>query len=277
MPVLRIGDIELYHEYRGNGPRLLVLWGTGADLRRPLSNFDRQLAGQFAVLTLDQRGMGRSGKPDRPYTMADYADDARGLLDAAGWDRVPVLGYSFGGMVAQELALRCPERVERLVLMSTTAGGAGGSSFPMHELADLPDEQRAARFLELSDTRRTKQWQSTHPVLWHQLLDDALASMRLGADDPARQTGSARQLEARRHHDTWNRLPQLRLPVSVFAGRHDGVAPPDAQQQLAGRIPGAVYRDFDGGHLFVLQDPAATGAVIDALSTRNRECLPVGA
>lgn len=271
MPVVRVGDIDLYHEYRGTGPRLLRLWGTGADLRRPPTAFDRMLSEHFTVLAFDQRGMGRSGKPDRTCSMADYAKDALGLLDAAGWVRVPVLAYSFGGMVAQELALRNPERVERLVLMSTTAGGAGGSSFPIHELAKLPDEARARRFLELSDTRRTKQWQAENPELWQQLLDDTLAGMRLGAEDPGYRTGSTRQLEARRRHDTWDQLPQLALRVSVFAGRHDGIAPPDAQRRLAGRIPNARFRVFEGGHLFMVQDALAGPTVVDALSPDDEE------
>ena len=276
MPVVRVGDIELYYEYRGKGPRLLRLWGTGADLRRPLTAFDRRLAEHFTILALDQRGMGRSGKPDRPCSMADYANDALGLLDAAGWGPIPVLGYSFGGMVALELALRHPDRVERLVLMSTTAGGAGGSSFPMHELADLPDEARARRFLELSDTRRTRQWQTKNPELWQQLLDDSIATMQLSATNPGHRAGSTRQLEARRQHDTWERLPQLQLPVSVFTGRHDGIAPPDAQRRLAGRIPNAGFHVFEGGHLFVLQDPAAPQAVIDALSLHDDGRLAAG-
>lgn len=276
MPIVRVGDIDLYYEYRGKGPRLLRLWGTGADLRRPLTAFDRRLAEHFTILTLDQRGMGRSGKPDRPCSMADYADDALGLLDAAGWGPTPVLGYSFGGMVAQELALRYPDRVERLVLMSTTAGGAGGSSFPLHKLAGLPDAARVRRFLEQADIRRTGSWQAENPELWQQLLDDTLAGIQLGAADPAHRTGSRRQLEARRQHDTWERLPQLQLPVSVFAGRHDGIAPPEAQRRLAGRIPNAAFHIFEGGHLFVLQDPAAPQAVIDALSGNSEGQLAAG-
>jgi 3-oxoadipate enol-lactonase len=266
MPFATVRDIEICYDLGGAGPPLLKIWGTGGDLRRPPTDFDRRLTDNFTVLAFDQRGMGRSGKPDQPCTMADYADDAAGLLDAVGWERAAVLGYSFGGMVAQELALRHPARVERLVLMSTSAGGAGGSSFPMHELAELPDEQRVRRFLELADRRRTPQWQLANPALWQSLVDDGLAALRLGADDPAMRSGSLRQLAARRQHDTWQRLPGLRMPVSVFAGRYDAIATPEVQRALAVRIPGAAFQDFAGGHLFFVQDPSAAPVIADALS-----------
>jgi 3-oxoadipate enol-lactonase len=266
MPIARVRDIDICYELAGSGPRLLKIWGTGGDLRRPLTDFDRLLAAHFTVLAFDQRGMGRSGKPARDYTMADYADDAAGIMAVLGWDRAAVLGYSFGGMVAQQLALRHPARVERLVLMSTSAGGAGGSSYPLHELADLDDEQRVRRFLELADSRRTPHWQAAHAALWQSLVDDGMAMLRLGADDPAWRAGSLRQLGARRGHDTWDRLPELKMPVSVFAGRYDSIAAPQAQRRMAEHIPGAAYREFNGGHLFFVQDPSAAEVIVAALA-----------
>lgn len=266
MPFIGVRDIQVCYEIAGSGPRLLKIWGTGGDLRRPVTEFDRRLAENFMVLSFDQRGMGRSGKPVRDYSMADYADDAAGLMTALDWEDAAVLGYSFGGMVAQELALRHAARVSRLVLMSTSAGGAGGISYPMHELAELEDEARVKRFLELADNRRTPQWQEAHATLWQNLVSDGLAALRQGDDDPASRSGAARQMAARRGHDTWERLPGLRMPVSVFAGRHDAIAPSEVQRRLAARIPGASYRDFDGGHLFFVQDPAATPVVLGALA-----------
>jgi 3-oxoadipate enol-lactonase len=201
--------------------------------------------------------------------MADYADDAAGLMAALGWDSAAVLGYSFGGMVAQEFALRHPDRVERLVLMSTSAGGAGGTSYPLHELADLDDEQRVRRFLELADSRRTPQWQLEHAALWQSLIDDGMAALHLGADDPMQRTGSLGQLGARRGHDTWQRLTELKMPVNVYAGRYDTIATPKVQRRLAEQIPGAGYREFEGGHLFFVQDPGAAPVIADALGASS--------
>jgi 3-oxoadipate enol-lactonase len=265
MPVASVRDIEICYEIGGGGPRLLKIWGTSADLRRPPTGFDRYLATRFTVLAFDQRGMGRSGKPERDYTMADYADDAAGLLDAVGWERAAVLGYSFGGMVAQELALRHPGRVARLALVSTSAGGAGGSSYPLHEWAELDDEARVRRFLELADNRRTPQWQLANPALWQSLVDEGMAALQPGANDPALRISRLRQLAARRQHDTWARLPGLRMPVSVFAGRYDALATPEVQLRLASRIAGAGYHEYAGGHPFFVEDRGAAAMIADTL------------
>src|SRR5579862_5540916 len=85
MPTAQIGALELYYERAGSGPPLLFISGTGSDLRNKPNVFDGPLAKSFDVLGYDQRGLGRSSKPDVDYTMADYADDAAALLDALGW------------------------------------------------------------------------------------------------------------------------------------------------------------------------------------------------
>lgn len=266
MPFSTVRGIGLYHEIRGAGRPLLFIGGSGGDLRRPPNAFERRLAQDFKVLMFDQRGMGRSDKPDVAYSMADYAADAAALLDELDWPRCPVLGYSFGGMVAQELALRYPELIERLVLLSTTSGGAGGASYPLHDLADLAPALRAVRLVGLGDTRRDAAWQRGNQTLFDALVGEALADIELGADEADHDAGTRRQLEARRGHDAWERLPSLSLPVSVFGGRYDGLAPPDRQLALAGRIPGADFELFEGGHVFFLQDTTAYAHIRAALS-----------
>ena len=130
MPFVRVGDLEVYYEQGGSGPRLLFISGTGGDLRRRPSVFERPIGPHFEILTYDQRGLGRTSKPDRDYTMAEYAEDAIGLLDAVGWDRCHVMGVSFGGMVAQEIAIRYPGRVDRIVMACSSSGGAGNPECP---------------------------------------------------------------------------------------------------------------------------------------------------
>ena len=264
MPVARVGDIELYYERAGQGSPLLYISGTGGDLRLKPSVFDGPWAGGFELMAYDQRGMGQTSKPDRPYSMADYGDDAAGLMQAAGWDDALVIGVSFGGMVAQELALRHPARVRRLVLACTSPGGAGGSSFAFHEIQHLTGEARARHLIPILDTRHDDAWAAANPADYAQLV--ALGAADPFAHEPGHALGARRQLEARARHDTWDRLDQIRCPVLLAAGRYDGIALPQTQEAMLGRLPDARLRFFEGGHLFALQDPAAIPAMMDFLA-----------
>ncbi len=265
MPFIQAGDIRIYYEMAGQGPRLLFINGTGGDLRNPMGPMQSPLARHFTLLSFDQRGLGRTSKPDGPYTMRGYADDAARLLNAVGWVRCHVLGYSFGGMVAQEFAIRHPHRVDKLVLCVSSPGGAGGASYPLQDLARLGPEERARRGIALADLRRTPAWQASHPDEAARYIAQALAAERAHADEPGWAEGKARQLEARRGHDTYDRLGRIQAPTLVCGGRYDGIALAATQERMAARIPGAELRMFEGGHLFVIQDKAAYPAIIDWL------------
>src|SRR5262249_52137995 len=155
MPVNRVNGVELYWEQRGSGPRLLFCNGSGRslqDARLARLMLDR-LPTSFDLLAWDYRGFGRSAPVMRPYTMADAATEAADLLEIAGWESCRVVGVSFGGMVAQEFAVTYPQRVERLALACTSAGGEGGSSYPLQELLRLPPEERVAAQLKVLDSR----------------------------------------------------------------------------------------------------------------------------
>ena len=257
MPFISVGDIRIYYEIQGKGPRLLVISGTGGDLRRKPSIFESPLAAHFEILAYDQRGLGRTDKPDIPYSMADYAADAAGLLDALGWNGCSVLGISFGGMVAQEFAIRYPSRVKRMVLACSSCGGPGGSSYPLHKLVDLTTREKAVRLIEIMDARRDAAWRKEHPEQYRQLLEQMVQNFSIGADEKGRKMGDRRQLEARKGHDTCSRLSGLTMPVFICGGLYDANCPVKSLEWLHGRIPHAQFELFEGGHLFFLQDPRA--------------------
>ena len=265
VPSIRANGIDIYHEIRGGGPRLLFISGTGGDLRNRPNVFDGPLPQAFEVLAYDQRGLGQSAKPSVSYSMADYADDAAALLDALGWSSVPVMGVSFGGMVAQELALRHPQLVSRMVLACTSSGGQGGASYPLHELEALDEQARAERHLELADTRRHETWRSEHPEKWQALLDMAMAARRGDRD----QGGAARQLDARAGHNTFSRLGDISVPVLLAGGRYDGIAPVANMEALHEQIPDSQLQLYSGGHLFLAQDKTAYPDVIQWLSLKT--------
>ena len=264
MTYVLANGLQFYCEQMGQGPRLLFISGTGSDLRVKPNMFDGPLVKSFEVLGYDQRGLGQSDKPDHPYSMADYADDAAALMVALGWDRAHVMGVSFGGMVAQELAIRHPQKIDRLVLACTSPGGAGGASFPFHQIGHLTGEARARHMIPISDTRRDAAWAAANPDLHAQFI--AMAAADPYAAEPGRAMGAQRQLEARASHNTWERLKEITCPTLVAGGRYDGVALPATQERLAAQIPGAELAMFEGGHMFMIQDRAALKAMIEFLA-----------
>ncbi len=253
MPTARVDGVDLAYELSGTGPRVLFCNGSGGTLdgSRPLLSL---VGRDVELLAFDQRGLGASGPPPAPYGMGRLAADAVGLLDAVGWDAPAVVGMSFGGMVALELAVTAPDRVGRLALLCTSAGGAGGSSYPLHELELLPPGERAAARARLIDDRFDDAWLGSHPH------DRALVDLLAAPDadeDPVVTAGRRAQLEARRHHDVWDRLGSVDCPTLVQSGRFDPIAPPANGAAIAARITGAELELYEGGHAFVAQDPAA--------------------
>ena len=229
---------------------LVVLNGTGSDLRNAPNALAWPIAEHFDVLTYDHRCLGRSVQEPDDYqpTMADFALDALALCDAEGIGEFDVIGVSFGGMVAQEVAIAAPDRVQSLVLCCTSSGGAGGASYPLHEM--YASGKNRLDVLDVWDTRT-----ATDHVLAEQMRAGSRSSP---AEPPA---GLLRQIEARRTHDTWDRLGQITADTLIAYGEHDGVAPPKNSLALASRIPHAETAAFDGGHPFLSQDRTAFAAI----------------
>jgi len=194
--------------------------------------------------------------------MEDYADDTASLLEALGWEKSLVIGVSFGGMVAQEFAIKYQEKIIRLALLCTSSGGEGGASYPLHELSDWPVDKRARKMLEISDIRRNKNWQEENIEKFNALLEMNIRQMEFSQNDPELSMGLKRQLEARISHDTYHRLKNLKIPVGIFGGRYDGIAKPENLENLHKQIPNSTLKMFDGGHLFLIQDPKAFPEII---------------
>ena len=262
MPSAVVNGIELYFERWGQGPRLLFLNGSGSSIATS-ELLIKLFTSDFEVLVHDQRGLGASEIPPGPYSMADYAADAAALLDHIGWERANVVGVSFGGMVAQELAVTHPERIERLALMCTSPGGTGGASYPLHELAGLPEHERAALGTQLLDTRFTPEWLHAHPG--DRALADMMAARRSSEKTAEQLRGETEQLAARSHHDVCDRLSKITCPTLVAGGRFDGIAPPGNGEAIVARVPGAHLKLYDGGHAFFAQDRAALADVLGFL------------
>ena len=235
-------------ESRGDGPPLLLIHGLGY-ARWGWEPVADRLAERFRVLLFDNRGIGESEAPPGPYTAAAMAEDAAQVLDEAGAERAHVVGTSLGGMVAQELALAHPERVDRLVLACTTPGGAGAFPLPQRTLAliaeapSLAPEVALRRFVE------------------NALADDApeelvgrIYAHRLAS--PPDPDGWQAQAAAGASFDALDRIGDIGAPTLILHGTDDGVVDARNAALLAERIPDARVRLFEGrGHLFFWEDP----------------------
>ncbi|HET6683026.1 MAG TPA: alpha/beta hydrolase [Gaiella sp.] len=210
------------------------------------------LAERFEVLLFDNRGIGESDAPPGPYTAAELAADAIGVLDEAGVGRAHVVGTSLGGMVAQELALAHPERIDRLVLACTTPGGPRAHPMPdvtvrlIAEAAGLEPAVALRRFVENALAPATV---VERPELVERIMEHRLRT----AQAPA---AWAAQAGAGAAFDAYDRLGDLRAPVLVQHGSEDVVVDPRNGELLAGLLPDARLEDFEGcGHLFFWEEP----------------------
>jgi 3-oxoadipate enol-lactonase len=263
MGYARLNGIDTYYQVAGSGPRLLFMSGSGmtvAEATPLIAPFTEH----FEVAVMDPRGLGRSALSPGAYTMADLAADATALVDHLEWERFLLMGLSFGGMLAQELAVTIPHRVDRLVLLCTSSGGAGGASFPLETLHAMEPAERGATYPRLLDTRFSPDWLASHDN------DRALIDRALARFDSEHSEGEAAQLAARAGHDVYDRLAKIKCPALVAAGRFDGIAPPDNSRAIAGQIQGADLQLFEGGHLFVVQDPATPTAIMRHLGGTYR-------
>jgi 3-oxoadipate enol-lactonase len=263
MATAHLNGIDVYYEESGEGPNLLFFNGSMSTLEQTRVMVD-VYAGRLHVAAHDQRGLGKTSIPPGPYSMADYAADGIALIDHLGWDTCRVVGTSFGGMVAQEMAVTVPDRIERLALNCTSPGGVGGPSYPLHELRDLGPDAAGALAMKLMDSRFDPEWLATHDV--DRMLVESMASRSVAEPGTERARGEREQMEARKDHDVWDRLPRITCPTLVASGRYDGIAPPANGEAIASQVPGAELRVYEGGHAFFAQDPTAFPEILDFLA-----------
>ncbi len=236
MPSVKVGDLGIYYEASGEGFPVLFIMGLGANLDWWDPRLVQGLSQDFRTIRFDNRGTGRSGNSEEEYTMRLLADDAADLLDALGIARAHVLGISMGGMIAQELALRHPEKVGRLVLASTHCGGS--HAVPPSEEA-LGIMARIAGGASPEETARltvplcfTKEALKENP-------GEVDAWVREVLKAPTSRETLLRQLGAIAGFDTYDRLPTLRVPALVVHGERDILIPPENGSILAKAIPGS--------------------------------------
>jgi pimeloyl-ACP methyl ester carboxylesterase len=255
MPTTRVNGHELHYEQRGDGEPLLLIMGMSGTHLTWGESFLRRLEDDWRVTIYDHRGVGKSARAEPGYSIADLADDAAGLLDELGIDAAHVLGISMGGMVAQELTLRHPERVRTLTLGCTYSGGEG-SALTTPEVG-----QRLFGSMQSGDRElavRTA-WEANVSRRFAE-SDESYATFREAALAlPVAVPVIMGQAQAITGHDTLERLGGIEAPTLVIHGTDDEMLPVANGKLIADRIPGAQLEIMDGiGHLFWVEDPDRT-------------------
>lgn len=250
MPSIPLGTHTAFYEECGSGHPLLLLHGLGSNrlswrhLFGPLS--------RYHVIALDQRDSGDSALGAQPYSIAQVADDAAGVLTALQAAPAYVIGISMGGMVSLELTLRHPELVDKLVLISTTAGGAAHVQ-PRPEAAALlmmdPKIDLETRIRKVYGAIAAPGFAEAHPEAMNQVVETQAAK-------PMSPASYQRQLGACIMHNAVDRLNKINIPTLILHGDLDPLIPYPNGEYLSKHIAGAQFSTYSGvGHLIPLEAP----------------------
>lgn len=240
---------NVYYETQGSGPPLLLLSGTGHDH----TFWDGQLpffAPKFTVITIDNRGVGRTTVPDHDYSLADMADDAAAVLDAEGISSSHVMGYSQGGHIAQELTLRHAEKVSSLGIHHSWA----------RMCPRLRDFQTLRRNLAEKDDRdslvRVSLLTLHAPDYYRNAGDEIDAHRQFLVENSPPCEGWAGQLRACLASNTLDRLDRISAPTLVTTSEFDLTVPPYHSREIADAITGAEFVMLEGsGHVALMETP----------------------
>ncbi len=215
MPYLKVNDINLHYQRTGAGEPLVFFNGLSSDISE-WQGLSLSLSKQYDFIAVDNRGAGRSDKPDVLYTIDMMANDAAGVLDSLGVKNANILGLSMGGRIAVALALSRPDLVKSLVLVSTRM-------------------------------KRTKRHGWTHRM-WLNLFSRSKA--RGSKQYPQPYYAFKRQWEASGSYDATDRLHELHIPTLILHGKDDPLVPLKLAEEMQESIEGSKIMIFGGGHLF---------------------------
>jgi pimeloyl-ACP methyl ester carboxylesterase len=296
MPTARVNEINMAYDVSGQGEPLVLIMGLGGT-RQSWVFQKRPFSKHFKVITFDSRGIGKSDKPDEPYTMKTLADDTIGLMNCLNIGKAHVLGVSHGGRVAQEVAINYPERVDKLVLASTNTGAEGIDDLPPEVLHAFGRKERSSQSdiiyagmkrcticqAELQGKELWEHmWAAHRPQMleWAEegidfrqiislgfnkrlsrmfILPLARLQLRLGGID-----SHIRLIEATVGNSTLDRLHLIKAPTLVILGTEDKFCPPRSIEAMSTRIPNARLVKIEGGSHNIL---------VEMRSRFNREVL----
>ncbi len=245
---VRVDDIDIAYRALGEGPPLFLISGFMATMELWDQKFLSSLAAEYRVVVFDNRGMGKTTPGKGSWGIDRFAGDTAGLIEALGYDKAHVLGWSLGGDIALSLAVNYAERVDRLI---SYAGDCGGR----HKVPPPKYRQVLREFKEVHTPAKwayallfPPDWMTDHPECWQSV---PLLLGRMPLRSILRQNKAYEDWEG-----VYDALPRLDKPVLVVTGTQDSSTPPGNADILAQRIPGSRLLRFAGaGHGLMYQDP----------------------
>lgn len=250
------GDVTIAWEEAGSGDPIVLIQGLGYP-RWGWEPLVPRLARRFRVISFDNRGIGESSVPPGPYTAAEMAEDAACVLDAADVERAHVVGASLGGMIAQELALAHPERVDHLVLMCTTPGSPHGHPMPEATVRLFAE----AKELEPAEALRRFVVNAFGADPDPRLVERIVARRLESPPDPE---GWAAQAAAGTTYAGGDRARRISAPTLILTGTEDRVVDPRNSELLGEMIPNSKVRVLEGaGHLFFVERPDQVASLLE--------------
>jgi pimeloyl-ACP methyl ester carboxylesterase len=266
MGTARVNGINLYYEIHGSGEPLLLIMGLGANATGWSSQIPA-FSREYQVVAFDNRGAGRSDKPNEAYSMGQMADDAHGLLNELGIESAHVFGMSLGGMVAQELTLRHPEQVRTLILGGTMAGGPS---------AIFAGPDVVQQFIALSGLPVIQAIEAGLALIYSddyvkQNKGDLVRRSLLNAHLMAPMYAIQRQFMAIVGWNTVARLGEITAPTLVLSGTADRVMPPQNARVLVEGITGSRLVELAGaGHGFLVEKAEEVNAAVLSFLREHR-------
>ncbi|MHA1977617.1 MAG: alpha/beta fold hydrolase [Candidatus Hodarchaeales archaeon] len=252
---------SLYYEVHGEGPPLILIMGIGYDATLWGLHQVPAFSKNNQVIVFDNRDVGRSSQASGPYTIADMADDIVTVLDGLKIDRANVLGISMGGMIAQEFALRHPDRLGKLVMTGTSADNAQAKFDPISVWDFVKSHDKEG----LKFASQQFLWLFSDTFLRNPEAVDQTLQMLASNPNPQSADAYGRQVDAYVKHDTLSRLSEIKAQTLVVCGERDRLTPPWVCRRVADAIPGARYHQIDGpgsSHVVPLERPDDFNAVV---------------
>jgi 3-oxoadipate enol-lactonase len=251
MPIAKTENLNIYYEIIGQGQPLVMIRGVGSNVDHWYEQVP-DLSQKYQLLVFDNRGIARTSDPGGSFSTKNMAADTVALMEAVGIKKAHLLGYSMGGMIAQEFALAYPHKINGLILVATDCGISLRTE-ARPEYSRLFTEMIRLGTNEAKTSAAgclfAKQTFKNRPDIIQRYAE---VSLRF----PASQKTLERQWEAITLHDACSRLQNITAPTLVITGSEDVLIPPENSRLLAERIPDAQLRTITGGgHLFVVEQP----------------------